>query len=342
VVVHSEFAKRRLATIYGRTRCEHVVVIPHLALPVTTLPGPDARSALAVPRDVPLIITAGFATIAKRFDWLVTALDQLVERGIEFFWVHAGKERPEEYALSELLTRAPAVRQRSLITGYLDEDMLNAYIGASDILVNLRFPSVGESSGTLSRAMAAGKSCIVSDTAAYSELPRDAVIHTPIVDPIPALVGSLQALLSDATLRARIGACARQLAETAWAPRVAASAYRDVIEQASRRPCTRRRRNTAAVRRPAIHIPLTQAATRTDVRAQIGSEPGDLEIVFESESVVALATLSLSAPMLLASILPLTFTIASVCFEIVSDCDADPPHLPDERPLLMRVKGSLS
>ena len=42
------------------------------------------------------------------------------------------------------------------VTGYLGEADLDGYILASDILVNLRFPSVGESSGTLARAFAAG------------------------------------------------------------------------------------------------------------------------------------------------------------------------------------------
>ena len=105
VVVHSAFARARIRTLYGADKAAKVRVVPHLALPFHA---PDAAAVLArfgVPVGAKLILTSGFATFAKRFDWLVAALDELAFRGVPFFWLHAGKERAEEYDLSGVLAR---------------------------------------------------------------------------------------------------------------------------------------------------------------------------------------------------------------------------------------------
>jgi hypothetical protein len=69
--------------------------------------------------------------------------------------------------------------------------------------VNLRFPSAGESSGSLARGFAAGVCCVVSDTGAYAELPRDAVLHVPLAGAVPALAEALAALAATRTGRPR-------------------------------------------------------------------------------------------------------------------------------------------
>ena len=105
------------------------------------------------------------------------------EQGHRFRWIHAGEERPTEYPLTQAVRGHPGLAECFEVTGYLTDDKLDRYIAASDIVVNLRFPSVGESSGTLARAFSAGRCCIVSDTAAYAEIPRDVVVHVPVFEP---------------------------------------------------------------------------------------------------------------------------------------------------------------
>src|SRR5207244_11168588 len=51
-----------------------------------------------------------------------------------------------------------------------------AYFAAVDRLVNLRYPSAGETSGTLIRAFEAGKPVAVSDYAQFAEYPNDCVV----------------------------------------------------------------------------------------------------------------------------------------------------------------------
>jgi len=56
-------------------------------------------------------------------------------------------------------------------TGYLDDADYFTALRCSDVVVNLRNPSMGEGSLTLTQALAAGKPAIISDVNQYREFP---------------------------------------------------------------------------------------------------------------------------------------------------------------------------
>ena len=55
-------------------------------------------------------------------------------------------------------------------------------MAACDVLVNLRYPTMGETSGSVIRALSLGKPLVVSDVGWFSELPDDAVLKVPVDD----------------------------------------------------------------------------------------------------------------------------------------------------------------
>lgn len=316
VIVHSQFAKNRIRLLYGDEAASRVHVIPHLALaPGEQIDRDYLYGTLKVPAGVPLIVTSGFATAAKRFDWLVAALDQVAASGVEFFWVHAGKERPEEYDLSGLLEAHPNVRERTRITGYLTEDQLNTCVAACDVLVNLRFPSVGESSGTLARAMAAGRCCVVNGTAAYADLPADAAMHVPVRNTVPELVQGLLRLLADAELRAGFGQRALALARQEWAPAAVARGYVEVIAEYAahppRLPPPRRRRTD--VQR--LVFPIESPALREVIAEGTQGVHGNVDILLHADSAERLAAVSMERPRLFKEILPYDLQLRAVTVE---------------------------
>lgn len=338
VVVHSQFAKRRLRLLYGHAKTQHVVVIPHLVLSREPDNEEADRSELNVPTNVPLLVTSGFATAAKRFDWLIAALDEIARTGTEFFWVHAGKERVEEFALSQLVAKYPAVESRSRITGYLEEKDLDSYIGLSDILVNLRFPSVGENSGTLTRAMGAGKCCVVSDTASYGDLPRDTVVHVPYFEPIPRLIEILRGLLNNKDARSAIGDAARRLVRTAWAPEVVAASYSEVIEQKSEvRPGRALQRKQMLRKRTALKVMLSAETTQMDILKLLERNSGDIEIAFEVSSIDKLTELTL-CNLPFGDLLPPAFAVRSFRVETSPRQRGDAI---DNVPVILRLRGRL-
>jgi glycosyltransferase involved in cell wall biosynthesis len=55
-------------------------------------------------------------------------------------------------------------------------------MAACDVLVNLRYPTMGETSGSVIRGLSLGKPLVVSDVGWFSELPEDAVLKVPVDD----------------------------------------------------------------------------------------------------------------------------------------------------------------
>ncbi|MBV1798577.1 glycosyltransferase family 4 protein [Siccirubricoccus sp. G192] len=297
VVVHSRFARARLRALHGAAATAHVAVIPHLLPPFAPPSRAAARARLGIPEDAFLVCTAGFATAAKRFDWLIEALELA---GPELLWIHAGAERPEEYPLGARIVERPGLRDRARITGFLDAPALDDHIAACDVLVNLRFPSGGESSGSLARAFACGTCCIVSETGAYAELPRDAVLHLPLAGAVPALAEALRALAADPARARATGEAGRRHALAEMALPTVAARYAAVIEESLARP-------VAAP--PAGPPPLIELVAGPDlapeaVAAALAGLAGACRLFLAAPDLEALAALSLERPGLAAALLP--------------------------------------
>ncbi|WP_431269495.1 glycosyltransferase family 4 protein [Dankookia sp. P2] len=312
VVVHSAYARNRLRLSHGPAATAHVAVIPHFLPPGAMPDRAAARARLGLPQDGFLVLTAGFATAAKRFDWLIEALAIAIGQGAAPRWIHAGAERAEEYALSAAIAERPAVAAVATVTGYLDEAALDDHIAAADVLVNLRFPSVGESSGSLARAFAAGTCCIVSDTAAYAELPRDAVLHLPLTGSVGLLAQVLRALAAEPSRAAAIGACGRRHAEAEMALPGVAARYRDVIEDTLTRPVA-----AAAPRGPVprLVVEAGPGLQTGDLEAAVAGRRGACRLLLAVPDLAALADLTLDRPGLLGGLLPRAARLRAVRVE---------------------------
>ena len=63
---------------------------------------------------------------------------------------------------------------------YVPEERMWSLMAACDVLVNLRYPTMGETSGSVIRALSLGRPLIVSDVGWFSELPDDIVLKVPV------------------------------------------------------------------------------------------------------------------------------------------------------------------
>jgi glycosyltransferase involved in cell wall biosynthesis len=66
------------------------------------------------------------------------------------------------------------------MVGFVPIDDFTGYLSACDIVLNLRYPTVGESSGTLLRALGLGKPTLVSEVGSFSEFPEDVCLKVPV------------------------------------------------------------------------------------------------------------------------------------------------------------------
>ena len=66
------------------------------------------------------------------------------------------------------------------VLGFTPIEEFVGYIAACDIVLNLRYPTVGENSGTLMRALGLGKAVLVSDVGSFCEYPDDICLKVPV------------------------------------------------------------------------------------------------------------------------------------------------------------------
>jgi glycosyltransferase involved in cell wall biosynthesis len=100
--------------------------------------------------------------------------------------------------------------------GYVDEGRLWSLMTACDVHVNLRSPTMGETSGTAIRALALAKPLVVSDVGWFSELPADVALAVPVGErEVEDLTAALRLLSERRDVRETMGAAALALARSA-------------------------------------------------------------------------------------------------------------------------------
>ena len=136
------------------------------------------------------------------------------------------------------------------VLGFTPIEDFVGYLGACDIVLNLRYPTVGESSGTLLRSLGLGKAVMVSEVGSFREFPDDVCLKVPVGAGEEDLIFEyLNLLVSRPEVAQALGARAQGLrgARSATGPTVAAQ-YAAFLEAVVDGPGVRSR--AAAGREP--------------------------------------------------------------------------------------------
>jgi glycosyltransferase involved in cell wall biosynthesis len=193
--------------VFRRLPGRPVLHLPHhLSLPL--VPWPDraeARRALGLPADALLVTAPGLASAAKRLDAVARVVSRLQADHPRLRLVIAGGVDPGFDLAGAIAGGAPP-----LVTGRLSLEDFLRHLAAADVVAALRFPSRGEISGALVRALGAGRAALVTaGTPAEGEFPEGCVAPVSPDREESELLAVLGQLLADAALREALGAAAR-------------------------------------------------------------------------------------------------------------------------------------
>lgn len=136
----------------------------------------SARDRYGIPDGSFVIVCGGYLESNRRLDVLIKALSYLLSQGENVCLLFAGAISQEyrtwlEQVAVELLSEQD-VQSRVIFTGFIRDDSdFIVCLALADVVAHLRYPTNGETSATLLRAMAVGKPTIVSDCDNYHELP---------------------------------------------------------------------------------------------------------------------------------------------------------------------------
>ncbi len=239
IIVHSEWSRSRLA---GIAPALPVALINHHVLPDESDGQLMTRAARPGAQPGRIEIAAfGHITTEKGIERTLRALAAL-RRTCDFHYTLVGQ--PDGFDVFEVVRRH-GLSDRVTVTGYVSMEEFKARIAATDIAVNLRERTVGETSGSVCRVMAAGVPAVVSNIGWFAELPDDAVLKIDSGDTSDeSLRVALHRLMTNAGLREQLGANAKIYMTEAHAIEKSAQGYikfiRDVIAQRTRRAFIRK------------------------------------------------------------------------------------------------------
>ncbi len=173
-VVHSRYMERevRAAGFTGP-----IAVIPHGAW----IPEADRnvwRQKLGLDEITPLIGIFGYLKPYKRIAESLRAFRRLVRLAPQARMILVGEPHPE-FPLAAMI-RGMGLSAQVRVLGFVPIEDFAGYLGACDIVLNLRYPTVGESSGTLLRSLGLGKAVMVSEVGSFQEFPEDVCLKVPV------------------------------------------------------------------------------------------------------------------------------------------------------------------
>jgi glycosyltransferase involved in cell wall biosynthesis len=223
LIVHSQYA----AECVRRERPESLVgVVPP---PVEMRAGRSRRADLSLPDDAVLFGSYGQITAEKGIEPALRAFRRLRESGAKAHYLLVGEASPDV----DLAALVAGLGLSEVIhhIGYVgDLDVFVDWLHTADVVVNLRQPTVGETSAVALRAMAAARPLIVFDHGWYGELPDDVALKAPPGD-ADALYRAMARLAGPAALREAMGRAAREYVHQNCLPARVADAYADFLQR---------------------------------------------------------------------------------------------------------------
>lgn len=223
VIVHSAYVRERArAAGYERP----LWIVPHPAFPVPDGPAADIDGR-------PLFGSFGNVNSSKRVPQLLEAFARLRRQQPDCGLLLVGATSPG-FDLDRRLQRLGLDGAGLTREGFVDEARLWALMKACDVHVNLRSPTMGETSGSAIRALSLGKPLVVSDVGWFAELPGDVALKVPVDDrEVETLTAALELLATRPDVRARMSAAALDLARREHDLDRVADLYVSAFEQAA-------------------------------------------------------------------------------------------------------------
>ncbi len=229
VIVHSRYAKKIVLDECPRADVKKIHS-PCINYP-QNFPDTKIRKKVGVKEDTVIISSFGYIFPHKRLDKVIMAFSHLRDKYKNVILLIIGKKL-SGYNEIDSLIKELKVKDSVIETGFVPFEDIPKYLMISDICINLRFPTAGETSASCLRQMAAGKPVIVSNVGWFAELPESCCAKVDVDDyEGDLLLEYLEALAVNEKLRSKMGSNARRYVLKYHNPKKTAYNYYDVINE---------------------------------------------------------------------------------------------------------------
>ncbi|KUO95218.1 glycosyltransferase [Ferroacidibacillus organovorans] len=232
IIVHSDFSRRLAQKWYYQLDLDNWVVIPHLRAPKHGVERTKARRKLSLNEDDFVISSFGLLDPTKLNHRLLQSwLNSRLADDEKCILIFVGENHGGGYG-EELIKniRESGLNTRIHITGWVDTKTFQNYLAASDIAVQLRTLSRGETSGTVLDCMAHGIPTIINANGSMADLPDGPLYKLSDEFENVQLQDALETLWLNSEQRREMGKRVQEIIYMRHLPRVIARQYSETIE----------------------------------------------------------------------------------------------------------------
>lgn len=231
IIVHSEFSRKLSVKFYNESLSAKWKVVQLARTMPDRLSKFNIRSLLGFKDDDFILCSFGVMGITKQNKRLIDAWKKSkISRIKNCYLIFVGQEDQSEYGREIKLAISGEMINNIKITGYASSDLYKQYLNISDMAVQLRTFSRGETSAAVRDCMAHGVPTIVNQNGAMSELPDKCVIKISDEFTDEELVAALEELYFDESKRNTLSNLSRDYVRDELSPEVISGEYYNSIE----------------------------------------------------------------------------------------------------------------
>ena len=236
VVVHSAWLRDRVRShAPAGLRVEHIPMGVDFA--VADAPRPsreELRRRYLLPPDAFVVASVGVINRLKRLDIVLEAFEEFHRTCPESRFVLVGPADRAVLRRMVGLCRSRRILHAVRFLGHRDIADLNDVIAMADVCVNLRYPTMGESSATLAAILAMGRPALVTPIGQFQEFPDDVCWKVRLgVGEKLEMVEYFRCLRAQPEVARELGSNARKFVEGWGWPQVARR-YAELLAQVAR------------------------------------------------------------------------------------------------------------
>lgn len=233
VIVHSEYAKKLVRQWYGEEFAAALEVIPLLRSPAGTFDKMSARKKLNIKNDDFVVCSFGFLDPTKLNHRLLNSwLNSELASDERCKLIFVGENHGGDYGSSLLQSiKSRGLGSRIRITGYASPDEFRQYLRATDVAVQLRTRSRGETSAAVLDCMNHAVPLIANANGSVAELDPETIWMLPDEFDDGELIEALETLWRDPERRRSLGKRACETILNRHAPAECSRRYTEAIER---------------------------------------------------------------------------------------------------------------
>jgi len=207
LIVHNNFAKEKVSLEAPETIVKKI----NHPTPLLDVKSNGKKENFNIEKSTTVISTFGFVARHKRLGVVLKAFKRFIDLvpDSKFLIVGSFLEKNYREELNQLIRELKLSDNVIFDTGYIED--LIPYIQISDIVIQTRYPTAGETSGMTLEIMRIGKPVVVSNTGWFKELPDEVSIKIDInEDEEKSIINAFTKLVKDKSFNEKLGSKAKE------------------------------------------------------------------------------------------------------------------------------------